>query len=233
MRVVDRILAISDIHGQNTKLLELLRKAEYDASCDLLVICGDMIDRGDENLAVLETCRSLIANGAVVLQGNHEQMAIKSIDDMIAYPSTTEITNTIFYWIHYNGGRNFYHELCRMSTAELLATRQFLAELPQYFTCGKFIFSHAGANPAKPLSENDVDELIWMDNQFPFSPGYKDKIMIFGHVPTFRLTKINNIDQINIWYDPVHHDKIGIDCGSVMGGKLAALELPSLREFYV
>lgn len=233
MRAVERVLAISDIHGQNTKLLSLLDKTQYNAETDLLVLCGDNIDRGTENLAILTTCKKLIDDGAIVLMGNHEQMACQAIDDLIKNPRTEEVTETLYYWIHYNGGGNFYNEIKDLSNDKLREIYHFLLELPHYFTCGSYIFSHGGANVAKPIGENSVDELVWMDKEFPFSAGYKDKIMVFGHVPTFRLTNIKDKEKTKIWYDAVHRDKIGIDCGSVMGGRLAALELPSYREFYI
>lgn len=233
MRTVERLLAISDIHGQNTKLSLLLSEAQYDPSADLLIICGDMIDRGTENLATITACQDLIKQGAIVLMGNHEQMACQCIRDILDYPHAEKMTDALFHWTQYNGGNNFYHELQMLAKQKLQEIYDFFQSLPQYFTCGNYIFSHAGANVTKPLNENSIDELTWMDKAFPFSPGYPDKIMVFGHVPTFRLTERADKSQTKIWYDATYRDKIGIDCGSVMGGRLAALELPTYREFYV
>lgn len=44
MRTIDRILATSDVHGENKKLLSLLEKAAYGPDTDLLVVCGDLVD---------------------------------------------------------------------------------------------------------------------------------------------------------------------------------------------
>lgn len=63
MRNVDRILATSDPHGENGKLLRLLKKAAYEPDRDLLIICGDLIDRGEENLDCLATCEELQKKG--------------------------------------------------------------------------------------------------------------------------------------------------------------------------
>lgn len=40
MRSVDRILAVSDLHAENSKFLKLLKQAEYTPEIELLVICG-------------------------------------------------------------------------------------------------------------------------------------------------------------------------------------------------
>ena len=71
MRTVERILAISDIHGANKKLLNLLDKAEYNPVTDLLILVGDMIDRGEDNLDTIAICEELRSKGAILLKGNH------------------------------------------------------------------------------------------------------------------------------------------------------------------
>lgn len=72
MRTVDRILAISDLHGHQKRFLSLLKKAEYNPEMDLLIVCGDMIDRGEENLKVIDTCEKLREKGVILLRGKSE-----------------------------------------------------------------------------------------------------------------------------------------------------------------
>ena len=60
-----RILAISDIHGNYDKLVELLDFANYNSKEDHLVICGDIVDRGNQNMKTLFYVRDLVKEGAV------------------------------------------------------------------------------------------------------------------------------------------------------------------------
>lgn len=234
MRTVDRILATSDIHGQNTKFLELLNTATYEPDKDLLVVCGDIIDRGEENLTTIATCIDLQNKGAIILKGNHEQFAQECIKDML-YDRPSQALQT---WVNHNGGSNMYDELLLLSKFELKEILTFLEELPLYFTYGEYIFTHAGANTRKPIEKNTENETVWMENSFPYCPAYKNKTIVFGHTPTWLLHKYNvkgkaERKNTKIWFDPEWKDKIGLDCGGVFGGRLAAIDLPSRREFYV
>ena len=76
---------IGDIHGQAEKLFALLRKLGYTQRSSgwvpphgrQAVFVGDLIDRGPQQLAVLETVRGLIDSGhGHAVMGNHEFNAI-------------------------------------------------------------------------------------------------------------------------------------------------------------
>lgn len=235
MRKVDRILAVSDLHGENDKFLKLLEKAEYAPANDLLVICGDMIDRGTQNLDTLRTCKKLREQGAVIIKGNHEQFAEECIPDMIF----DRPSQALQVWVSHNGGSSFYDELMLLSKDELKEILGFIKSLPTYFVAEDYIFVHAGANTRKPIEQNEENDTVWCEDSFYYCPAYRGKTVIFGHIPTFMLaTPINRKDKAykksaKVWYDPLNKDKIGIDCGSVFGGRMAAIELPSGREFYV
>lgn len=238
MRTVDRILAVSDPHAENKKMQALLDKAEYDPEHDLLVLCGDMIDRGGENLAILETCRSLREKGAVLLKGNHEQFLEHALQEMLGGDAwRTSPSAELYQWYTYHGGRSMFQEIKELSPLVWLEMLDFVQSLPPCFTVGSFIFSHAGVNPQKPLAEHTENELLWMEADFPFREAYPGKTVIFGHTPTWLLYpydgKKKDRKAAKVWYDTIHKDKVGIDCGGVFGGRLAALELPSYREFYV
>lgn len=55
-----RLLVVSDIHGHLDHLIQLLKKMEYDGN-DILIIVGDLIDKGPESLRtvqyVMDLCR--------------------------------------------------------------------------------------------------------------------------------------------------------------------------------
>ena len=45
-----RILVIGDMHGKFTRLLSLIHKVNFDERRDFLILLGDYIDRGEENM---------------------------------------------------------------------------------------------------------------------------------------------------------------------------------------
>ncbi|MBP2637773.1 MAG: apaH [Firmicutes bacterium] len=239
MRTVDRILATSDIHGQNTRFLNLLKEAQYDPDRDLLIMCGDHIDRGMENLDTLATVQSLVSKGAVALRGNHEQFLIEVIQNMLTDPNWPR-NQAVDVWARHNGGAEMLEEIQDLPEAKLREIIEFITGLPNYFTIGNYIFTHAGVNPKKTMKQNTEDDFVWADSDFAFRPAYRGKTIIFGHTPTWNfLPSVNARNDAKqrkhakIWYDPIHKDKICVDTGSVFGGRLAALEIPSRREFYV
>ncbi|MEH6387773.1 MAG: metallophosphoesterase [Pseudomonas profundi] len=75
---------IGDIHGHASKLWELLEQLGYKKQGGIyrhpsrqVLFLGDFIDRGPQQLAVLETVRDMVENGqARSVMGNHEFNAI-------------------------------------------------------------------------------------------------------------------------------------------------------------
>ena len=58
-----RIIAISDIHGNDALLKRLLQKVDYQPQNDVLLLLGDLIEKGPHNLQTLQTIRQLCAQG--------------------------------------------------------------------------------------------------------------------------------------------------------------------------
>lgn len=66
-----RVLAISDIHGNLPFLKGVLAKAGYAAGKDVLVLVGDLLEKGQESLATLRYIMELSRHGTVyALCGN-------------------------------------------------------------------------------------------------------------------------------------------------------------------
>ena len=78
-----KLFVISDMHGHFQETLDCLEKAgwnEYDPS-HLLIVCGDMFDRGTENVYMFEWLYRLTQEKkAVVLRGNHDTMLIDYLE---------------------------------------------------------------------------------------------------------------------------------------------------------
>ena len=60
-----RVLAISDIHGNLPFLKGVLAKAGYAAGKDVLVLVGDLLEKGQESLATLRYLMELSRHGKI------------------------------------------------------------------------------------------------------------------------------------------------------------------------
>lgn len=69
-----RLFFVSDVHGELDKLLQLLQDVSFSPS-DVLICCGDLIDRGPKSLETLEFF--LLKENAFFVQGNHDSMFAK------------------------------------------------------------------------------------------------------------------------------------------------------------
>jgi len=218
VKLKKRILAISDIHGHYNQLVKLLELSNYNSQEDQLIILGDLVDRGSQNMKTLFYARQLEQDGAMILMGNHDKCAYLSMDELINHGYGID-TQTHINCIN---GYETYMEFMKMSDADKKIARNFLRNRPMYYEYDKYIFVHSGISADRPVSEVDETVLLWSREEFYEFPSYKDKVVVFGHTPT----KYLNLHQENrIWFDPVHKDKIGIDCGCFFSGTLGCLEI--------
>lgn len=73
----NKTFVISDIHGEYEKFEELMK--HWDPETMNLAILGDMIDRGENSLKVVQKVMRLkkeYQDQVVVLKGNHEDMLL-------------------------------------------------------------------------------------------------------------------------------------------------------------
>ena len=56
--------------------MRVLTKVNYDSVSDSLILLGDYVDRGPASRRVVEAVIKLVADGAVALYGNHEDLML-------------------------------------------------------------------------------------------------------------------------------------------------------------
>lgn len=221
---------ISDIHGSYNKFEELLNKINLEDYTKLIIL-GDMIDRGKNNVKTILKCMELQKKGAIILKGNHEYFLENFLS---SYFSGVQSTNEHYIWLN-NGGYATYNEIMKLSDDDKMKIFVFIKELKLYYECENYIFVHAGINVNMNIENNTSDDLLWIRDEFIYRKSYENKIVIFGHTPTMHLYeygKIKNIKESKIWYDKKFNDKIGIDCACCFGGRLSCLSLKDKKEFY-
>ncbi len=74
--VVGNDYVVGDIHGNLNVLIEAHKDLKSD---DRLIIVGDLTDRGENNLGVIQYIVNNKAAPIIVLQGNHEDMCIETV----------------------------------------------------------------------------------------------------------------------------------------------------------
>ncbi len=215
-----RTFALSDLHGHFRIFLKMLEKIHFGSE-DELYILGDCCDRGPSSLEIYRFLWQHRDN-IFLLKGNHELMMRDAL------MSEDEKSFQHRMWKDNGGGKTIesYHDYIGrtdMTEEEFdLAKKDFYRGMVNYVnSCPdfvereiggqKFVLIHAGINPEKTLYEQTEEECAWMREWFYMSPALEDKLIIFGHTPTCYLH--TSQECFDIWKDPVHHDKIGIDGG--------------------
>ncbi len=73
------IYVISDLHGCYEKYLQMLEKIAFSSS-DSLYILGDVVDRGDDGIKILQDMMK--RRNVIPIMGNHERMALNILQKL-------------------------------------------------------------------------------------------------------------------------------------------------------
>ena len=74
---------MGDIHGEADRFHAMLKKIQFSED-DILILLGDVIDRGPDGIALLLEIMEM--PNAIMLLGNHEYMMLQSLS-----PDATDI----------------------------------------------------------------------------------------------------------------------------------------------
>jgi serine/threonine protein phosphatase 1 len=215
--MMNKILAIGDIHGCLDKLQRLMDDIGADPVNDTLVFIGDYIDRAGRGKDVVDYVLGLKKKyqKVICLCGNHEYMLIrylKGVDEDM-YLANGGMATLNAYGISRSDAP------CKRKAKIPADHLRFFESLMLYYETDQFIFVHAGMLPGIPLVEQTAQDLLWVRQEFIDSDYDFGKRVVFGHTHfSAPLITVN---------------KIGIDTGAVYGGKLTCVELPTLKFYQV
>jgi serine/threonine protein phosphatase 1 len=200
------VIAVGDIHGRYDLLNNFL--ARVGGTQATVILLGDLIDRGPDDVAVLNRVKKLLDDpeseglaNFFCLMGNHEAMMVD------AYEGSS---SCLSLWLQNGGSIENY--------AEIFAHVGWVQNLPIYMTLGDTMFIHAGFYPGKDpletINAGKSDNLIWMREPFltlgpqfeKWSPSLKR--VVHGHTPYF---ENDLLGKPNI---SASGDRIGIDSGA-------------------
>lgn len=101
----ESVYVVGDLHGCYSLLMQELNIIDFNFQNDLLICTGDLVDRGQENLA----CISLLDEPwFYTVRGNHEEMCIKSAHD----PKIKDI--------HARNGGEWFYQLSQIQRLEII-----------------------------------------------------------------------------------------------------------------
>ena len=217
-----RIYAIGDIHGCLDRLVSLHWAINADLAHrpvaeSVLIHLGDYVDRGTDSAGVVWLLTGEVApqvTRRVDLMGNHEIMMMEAL--------TGENSRAAESWLD-NGGTTTlesYNVPVGTPTAEWaksvpLQHRQWLKNRELLHMEDGYLFVHAGIRPGRAISKQRPEDLLWIRDPFLNSQDQHQLVVVHGHTPRSE--------------PDVHPNRIGIDTGAVMGGKLTCVVLEDDR----
>jgi len=216
-----RIYAVGDVHGRADLLSQILsridaHRAQNPISRPIDVFLGDYVDRGPSSREVIELLAERGRTHEVVcLKGNHETY----IFDFLSDPESLD------NWRQYGGYetllsyglkpsmRTAAHERRELSRSFAKALpeshRYLLSGLKTTFTCGDYLFVHAGIKPGVALNRQQEDDLLWIREDFLLSDEHFGKFVVHGHTP--------------VREPEFRHNRLNIDTGAYATGKLTCV----------
>jgi serine/threonine protein phosphatase 1 len=214
-----KYFCIGDIHGMLLPLQKVLADIKLVSSRgDMVIFCGDYIDRGDDSFEVVETLvRYSSIQTTIFLMGNHEVM----LRDYLRGGSEEQ------YLYYMNGGqatiRSYSEQLGSFYIPE--THRKVLFSDQYYYETDSFVAVHAGFDPETGASpKNDPYDMVWIRETFFKTDKKWNKTIVFGHTPTQYMGK-----PLGEVYFDKEKNIFGIDTGAVYGGKLTCLIMPDKK----
>jgi serine/threonine protein phosphatase 1 len=216
-----RIYAIGDIHGCADLLEGLLQQIDmdctlYPANRPIVVFLGDYIDRGPASSEVLDLllgCER--TKEAVFLKGNHETYVHRFLSEPAVLDDWRQcggLETLVSYGLKPSINPDVPEQTkLAEEFAKTIPKRhlKFLESLNLSFSCGDYLFVHAGIRPGVPLRKQREEDLLWIREEFLSSEQQFEKFVVHGHTP--------------VAMPDIRSNRINIDTGAFATGRLTCI----------
>lgn len=231
------VYVCSDIHGMYDSYMKLLDRIKL-TSDDILYVLGDVIDRGEDGLRIIDDI--MRRDNVKLFLGNHELFLLDT------FGGDTIDEDTAFIWcLPNNGGYVTYLDFQQLSSEKQTGVLDFLRSclIIKFITIGNKTFHLSHSSTLKDLksdelyyrdlSHDDVFHVVWNHvlrngDTMDFYDNYnKNYIYVSGHV---RVQKIGGTRYARL------QNIIDIDCGCSYGldnSSLCCLRLDDMKSFYI
>jgi serine/threonine protein phosphatase 1 len=225
-----RVYAVGDIHGRIDLFEALAEAIDADDAAAVpaettVVLLGDLVDRGADSAGVIALARAWQHRRRVrILAGNHEEMFLRSFASL-----------EMFRHFLRHGGRetvlSYGVDRAEFAQADLERAQElmraavpaediaFLSGFEDMIAIGDYLFVHAGIDPRVPIEEQTVHDLRWIREPFLSNAEPYGQVVVHGHTISETPEDCGN--------------RIGIDTGAFMTGRLTALVLEGTERRYI
>ena len=223
---------IGDIHGSLDLLDQILAKIDADLKAHpsrktMLVLVGDLIDRGPHSAQVVERLRTYRRVGVrpIFLLGNHEEVLLR----ILAGDSSL-----ISSWLRFGGIQclksygvdatafGSLDEAAILAAIRAAIPRKHVEFLESFLdTCrfGDYLFVHAGIRPGVELERQSQTDLRWIREPFLLDDSDHGFTVVHGHTISADVEERAN--------------RIGIDTGAYRTGVLTALVIDGSERRFI
>ncbi|HEV7472990.1 MAG TPA: metallophosphoesterase family protein [Pyrinomonadaceae bacterium] len=231
-----KTFVIGDVHGRGAQLANLLDMLPRDPAKDMLILLGDLIDRGFDAPGCVEQVIKLCKGNpkrVICLRGNHEQMILDFIEGR-ADIWISPVTGGERTFEQYTGSPLIAHTQAELKDARKIVGSKvpeehlnFFRRLPYYYEDEFAIYVHAGLEHGKHPRDSNPESLLWL-RDMEFYKNYKGKPCVFGHTPTPFLPLRGRLGRHGIY---ISNSAIGIDSGYNHHSPLSCLSLPDFTLY--
>ena len=207
-----KYFAVSDVHSCYKPLIDALHEKGFDKNNTehILISCGDLLDRGDDTIKVLEYVLSLPEDRTILIKGNHEYL----LEDLLKRES--------FYGIDISNGTAKTcialsdinvpdtHEQLNLLAFSIISSakenkllKQYFSRLVHYAEFENHVFVHGWLRPEfRDATDEDwsndtwlsgIDNWLMLGNEVGNAIG---KTIVCGHINTsYAHRMLNDIDS--------------------------------------
>ena len=194
--MTEAVYVLGDIHGEMAMLETALALIAADGGDDApLISLGDLVDRGPDSRAVIETLMQGQVAGRdwTVLKGNHDRMFQRYLEDgRIDDPRVVSRVDWLnprlggqitlaSYGVTVGADRDPAEIWQEARAAVPPAHLAFLQSMPLHHRRDDKLFVHAGIAPGVPLADQTEDDLLWIRGPFLEYTDPHPWLVVHGH----------------------------------------------------
>lgn len=200
-----RALVTSDIHGSLDLFKALLKKLQYKPGEDTLVIIGDLVQKGSQNLDTIRFVMELSKlENVFVLMGNNDLFTLEGPDREIFEHGSYFRECSMLGEMAMAMGLPFpksvkeTHVLREKAKGAFPEEHRFLQDLPHVLETEQFLFAHAGLQ-SEDLERQELEYVLSVPRFHETVNCTFHKLLLTGHWPTanYRRDKLSNAPLYN------------------------------------
>ena len=234
-----KLFVVSDIHGHYSRLMEALESAGFDSENEahVFVSCGDLFDRGAENVQVYEFVKGLARK--ILIRGNHEDMLCDILKR--GYITANDVYNGMDITVEQMLGAEAVDAKGAFSKTahakKIRELKKFVASMSDYYESGDYVFTHGWlpvifdgkyphVNPSwKKASKADWEyaRFVGWHEMYDIGAVLEGKTIVCGHRPA-SLGRMFDDNREHDLSEPFYGEGvIAIDAFTVRSGRVNVL----------